>query len=441
MNFIFKAGIMICLILISTSYTFALQGTFTPRISSDAQYTDNVFLTENDKDDDTIITVTPGFSVGLLGRTAGVEGSYAPSFVTYANDSRDDTWRHFARGNAWWQATKRTRMELADDFLYTEDPNSDRVVVVPTEQDPLLPPDTTVRRGRNKYWRNDSRARLIHQFGEEDVFRAAFTYRILRNDDDQLFEDNDGYIPEAGLTYWFADQWAVDLNGRYTRGDYDRPNQFFFTPNDDFNSYYGDAGIIHRFSRHLDGYVRYAHTYRDFDGDTEDYQIYNPSVGFNYQISPKTLLDLDAGYFYRDRDNGGGDSGFNGFARLTHNFVERGLIFLSASGGYESADFTTQALGFNQFGEGAGRVEYQFNRYISGDVFGSYRYTKYKDQDPERTDKLARAGAGLTFSPLRWMDIRAQYALNKLDSDETQDYTENRFLLGVTLSTDQPWRW
>jgi hypothetical protein len=437
-----KLSALVFLFIFATAAdSFSFQVFFRPRISSDAQYTDNVFLTEDDKEDDTIVSVTPGFTVGLLGKKAGLDASYDPSWVTYLDGSRDDTWRHFARGGLWWQASKHTRLELSDDFLYTEDPNSDRIEVVPTDPDPLLPADTTERRGRNKYWRNAARSRMTHQFGEKDSWRTAFTHRILRNDDDEFFEDSDGYIPEAGLTYWFAEQWALDLDGRYTHGNYDQPSQFFFEPNDDFDDYYGSGRIIHSFGRQLDGYVRYAHTYRDFDGDSDDYQIFNPAVGFDYDVGPGTRLEVETGYFYRDRDNGGGDSGFNGSADLTHEFSERGTLFLSVSGGYESADFTSEALGFNQYAQASGRVEYRFNRFVGSDVFGSYRHTKYKDSDPERTDKLARAGAGLTFNPLRWMAIRAQYALNKLDSDESSDYTENRFMLGVTLSTDQPWRW
>jgi hypothetical protein len=39
------------------------------------------------------------------------------------------------------------------------------------------------------------------------------------------------------------------------------------------------------------------------------------------------------------------------------------------------------------------------------------------------------------------MTIQLQYALNNYNSDQEDDYTENRFLLGITLQTERPWRW
>jgi hypothetical protein len=47
---------------------------------------------------DIISTVTPGITLDITGRPAGLTLIYAPSFVTYADDSYDDYWRHQASG-------------------------------------------------------------------------------------------------------------------------------------------------------------------------------------------------------------------------------------------------------------------------------------------------------------------------------------------------------
>ena len=58
------------------------------------------------------------------------------------------------------------------------------------------------------------------------------------------------------------------------------------------------------------------------------------------------------------------------------------------------------------------------------------------------TTNRYQATAGISYVPLRWMNIRLGYEFNKYSSSEgsLSDYTENRGLLTVTLQPDQPWR-
>ena len=61
-------GLVIVLAIFShTPMAFSAQLTFTPRASAEGEYTDNVFLTHDDTEDDFITTLSAGFTAGLVG--------------------------------------------------------------------------------------------------------------------------------------------------------------------------------------------------------------------------------------------------------------------------------------------------------------------------------------------------------------------------------------
>lgn len=196
---------------------FAAQFLFTPRASASETYTDNLFLTEDNQDDDFITNVSAGFTAQLLGRTSGLDLTFDPGYAFYQDFTENDTWRLPANLRAWIQPSRATLFEFTDQFIRTEDPVSQDQVVV---QDGRVEEtgDTTVRREREPYWSNNARLNYSHQFGQEDRFFAGFNYGILRNDSD-FEEDNDNYRLNAGLDYWFTQRFGGEFFGEYTRGE------------------------------------------------------------------------------------------------------------------------------------------------------------------------------------------------------------------------------
>jgi uncharacterized protein (PEP-CTERM system associated) len=69
--------------LIGISYAIGAQFQFTPRTSAQGEYTDNVFLSADNKEDDYIVTVSAGFTAALLGKTDGIEVAYDPAYEFY----------------------------------------------------------------------------------------------------------------------------------------------------------------------------------------------------------------------------------------------------------------------------------------------------------------------------------------------------------------------
>jgi hypothetical protein len=63
----------------------------TPRVSAGAEYTDNVRLSPETRTSDIISTVTPGITLDISGRPAGLTLDYAPSYVDYADEPTTTT--------------------------------------------------------------------------------------------------------------------------------------------------------------------------------------------------------------------------------------------------------------------------------------------------------------------------------------------------------------
>jgi hypothetical protein len=342
-----------------------------------------------------------------------------------------DGWRHLARFSGWVDMSKNTRLEVRDSFLYTEDPLIDADIAILRAEDPDVLIDSTIRKSRQTYYTNTAGINLIHEFGRADSFNLGFIYSFLKNDD-PIYEDNDRYNPYVGLTYWFAPEWGLNMNGSYTKGEFD--------VSDDLDAWYGSARLIKRFSSYLEGFFQYAHTAVEYDGNSEDFQIYNPSAGFIYTISSDTSFSLEMGYAILDGEESGSESTPSAIGRLTKTF-KRGSINLTGSGGYGGSYFGAETLGVTKFYELGGSATYQLTRHLSGNVFGSYRDSEYLETIDNRKDKITRAGLGLTMQALEWMSLGLNYAYRTVDSTvDTEEYDENRVLFRITLSPPRPYR-
>ena len=421
---IFYIAAILCLF---ASFAFGYQINFTPRISTSEEYTDNVFLSDTNKEHDYITTISPGFTIEALGKNSGATVSYDPSYSFYDRYSENDSWRHNAQFSGWADISKNNRLDVRNQFVQTEDPLSEADIVSSRVKDPYAQIDNTIRRDRNTYYTNSSTARFTHSFGESDSIYLEHNYSILENDDETI-EDNAMHNPSMGLTYWFMPQWGFDANVSYTKGEYDT--------SDDLNKWSGRLKLVHKFTRQFEGFVGYGHEVMDYKGETEDYRTYNPFMGFDYAIAEDTSISGDIGYFIHDNKSSDDDSGLTANMSLGKTF-KRGSLNLKGSCGYDEADFGAENLGYSKFYEAGGSASYELTRHVSGNIFGSFRESKYKALAPDRRDQNTRCGLGLTIKPLTWMAIGVNYTYRLFDSTLAgYDYEENRGFINITLTRD-----
>lgn len=427
---------------------FSAQFNFTPRTSAEVEYTDNVFLTKNNTEYDIITKLSAGFTAELLGKSSGLQLSFDPAYVFYKDFTKNDGWRLPANLRAWTNLTRATRLEFSNYFIRTEDPVAqDRITAEGGRVEETG--DTTVRRGREPYYRNRARVNISHQLGKKDQIYAGFLYGLLRNDDDQV-EDNDEYRAFAGLDYWFTQKFGSEFFGEYTRGEFSRRSDSVDESTSDFDNWLGTLRFLRRMTGNFSLFFQYDQAYRDFDSDAEsDYLVYAPSAGFTYTWPEDMYLRLGLGYYYQEfKDDKDEQNPFlNGEISKTWNF-QRGSINLTGLSGLTQNDFGAQNIGFQQFASIQGKANYDFTRQIVGDIGAYYRYahTPSQERDGRNVDEFDtnqfQISAGIGYAPTLWMSIRLRYEFNKYGSSGggSSDYTENRGLLTITLQPDKPWR-
>lgn len=440
--------LILAILFFMTPEAFSLQYTFHPRVSATEEYTSNVFLSEDDEEDDFITIVSAGFTAALLGKSSGLEISYDPAYSKYYDFDENDTWRHAAELRGWSDLTRRTRFEISNSFLRTEDPLAEEDILALRDADVVQEGDTTIRQNRRTYYRNTARTRLSYQFGQDDSVYAGFEYGLLRNNDSQE-EDNDHYSPSVGLNYWFVPRFGFESNATYTKANFDQDSDFIGDGTDDFDNYAGMIRFIGRTGERFSVFAQHDQIYRDFDGDDNDYMVYAPSAGFTYAVERGLNLRLGAGYFYVDVDNDDDEQGVFGNGQIDKTWTSRrGSLTLAALTGLDQNNFGAENVGLERFAALQSSANYELARTVTWDVNGSYRYSDVvgdadqgaEDNTGEKVHRF-RAGSGLTFEPLKWMAIRLAYNFNKINSEnEADEYDEHRGFLNITLTPSQPYR-
>lgn len=423
--------IILCLTFCISSSAFGLT-TFSPSLSVKGENTDNLYLSNNNRLSDFILIPSADLELAMTDPTKGVEISYNPSYSFYQKYSENNAFRQGAGLNLWTDLARATRFEITDSFLRTEDPLSEEDITLGTEV-PLPEQDTTIRTGRRLYYSNRARAALTHRFGQTDSLSLAYDYSILENIDPEV-EDNKRYSPSVVLTYWFNQKWGTETKGTFEKGD--------FETSDDFDNTIGRFRLIRLFTRHFQTFVEYTHTIMDFKGESEDYKIYEPSVGIGWSMDEDSKISLAAGYYIRDMEHSDSDTGFtvNGDIGKRWTF-RRSSISLTGSSGYNQAYFGSENLGFSKFYQIAGSGRYEFTRHLSGGIFGSYRHTKYEDLMDQRKDKAPTIGCNLNYQITQWLLSRLTYTYRAIDStDDESEYEENRIMLIISVSSAQPYR-
>ena len=419
-------ALLVCFI---ASSAFGAQITFSPRLTLSEEYTDNVFLVPDipelglEPEEDFIFRISPGATLGIIGRRADLSIAYDPFYSDYRNNEYLSRWSHVASLVGNWQMTRNTRAFLTDNFIYTEDPQ--------------LVDAASGRTSRNPYYSNTSVIGITNQFGARNDITLQYTHREFREDTEfgVPSDDSTTYGPELLLNYWFSSRWGSDAQLTYTKG------QFEIT--EDFENVYANVRLLYNYSRRWDFFIRYAHTYQDFKEDSEDYQIYYASLGFEYTHDETAFLSLEGGPLVRDYEDSSEEYGFTAFADGQKTWLfQRASIDVYISNGLDYDYVSTSNLGLFYFIEGGGGANYNFYRNFSGNISASYRYNAYVDLDPERYDNIYRAGAGLEWLLAYYCALNLNYDYIDRQSNDAyafEEYTENRVYLGVSFFPRSPY--
>ncbi len=432
-----KKSLLISAIVICWTYTTnAYIITFSPSLTLSGEYTDNLNRTTDEyKESDFIRTISPGFTVGFEEKNAGFSVTYSPAYSSYAEFDENDTWRHTVRGNAWSELTGNTRVDVFGSYVRTEEPQA----LEDESEDDLGFQPLSDRTMRLVYYVRTAGFRMTHEYGVMNSTVVGYEFRSVLYDQRALSEDYEGHTPFIRMIYWPApNQWGLELGFSFVRGEYAEER-------DDIHEYRGDLHITRQFSRRFDTYLRYRHSKITYDGDTEPYQVYNPSIGMHYGLFQDTTVGFSIGYFYQDMEESEDSSGPSGTADLEDRWAGgMGVTNISLSGGYDVSLLDTEDLGFSVYSSADVTVEYTFTRNLTGEISGSVRWDRYESAGsaaPEREDTTAEIATGLSWQITSWISARTEFSRRNLDSNyDAYEYTENRVFLEFTFAPPRPIR-
>jgi len=383
------------------------------RISLSEEYDDNIFLASDNEEDDWITSVTPGLTLSVIMEETEVNLNYDLGFVWYATNNEYDEVRHSVTldGLKGIPIAEHLTLDLDESFYISEDP-------VERSEDV-----TSVRRTRDRYYRNTFRGRINYLFGEEDALYGGAHHTLLENDAPDV-EDSQSYGPIAGINYWFNIHHGFGLDYSYTRGDFD--------VSDDYDQNLGSITYTYRFSPKTRANLSYSYDSFDYKGPREDYVAHSSTLGLSRDFTGQMSGSISGGYYIQDREERDSREGFTGAVSFTQR-AEKSTISLTGSAGYRQQFYEAENLGFSKFYAARATLGYQLLERLSTSLSGFYTRDEYQEIDADREDKTWGGGAAFNWLLLRWLSGSLGYQYRQRDSDNAFDeYTDNRVMLTLT---------
>jgi len=415
-----KMFLLMLIITFSSSSLYAFEWSSSTRLSLSEEYNDNLNLDSDNEEDDFITIITPGIQTSLGWQRTGFSAAYDLGYSIYNEHSENDSFRHHGEVGWWWNVFQHTRLTLGDSYVKSEDIAD-------------LPDSGTERASREGYYSNSARMNLVHRFGENRNVSAGYVYGISNYEDEEN-DDNISHDAFIDSTYFFNPHTGVETHLAYTKGLYDIAQ--------DFDEWVGTLRLMRNLSRGLQINGSYSHTMMSYEdeGDDNNYQIYNPSVGIRYSFGEDGIMALNIGYFIQDIDSQNNEKGLTVDGNVGRSWrFRQGTISLTGSSGYENSQLNSENLGFNVYYGAESRFEYQFSRTVSSSIFATYRHNDYVNSSPDdsdRVDKLISSGCSLNLQIARWLSSSLDYNFRNLNSNSDENnYTENRVMIRINVMT------
>jgi len=343
-----------------------------PKLSVAEQYSDNVFLTEKDEQDEYITTISPQLSVGLALATRNIFSlSYGGDFRFYSEF--DNLRKDHHQGGLSWTCTM---------------PGGSEFAVGAEVQDSSIQPYSG--EGRHK------------DFVKQDAFADA----LLKL----------GAFIEVGLRY-------------------DHTSRRFDSSLDEIDEFDRDGVAVDIFFKHspatalLLEYSYYYQDNNDLDGPSTDMDTHTVFVGARWDLTARLSGTLKVGCTQTDFEEVSDFSGFATDTDLLYRFSDITTFKLSA---YRRVVRSTRAgrESGNYFVSSGGSLSAMYNGW---DTLGitldfSYKNDDFQQQDArDRKDNRFQAGLETKYSMQDRLSFLLRYQHTRNDSNfATVDYTENR---------------
>ena len=425
------------------------------------------------------LRIGPLFIFETTSSTDGLTISYNPSYVYDFEDSQSDV-DHNLSITAFHDFTRRLRIELGENFIYSDDPE-------------LLDAETSsdFNSGRRRYWTNAVNINSSYTYDTDSSIGAGYSYEILRNDDTGPggYEDYDRHIIDLSLQHRINTAWNFSLFTNYTRGLFDPPDPILvertetileeISPgitetivtedlSNDLSEYQFGGTINWILSSRKTFLVSYDFSLTDYDALLRyDTYLHNLTFGTQYQHTRRLSFEIGAGPSYEKTETFDPNWGYNGHLNLNYEIAERTNIGAGVEKGYDQENFSADN---NLLGRDRGLTEFwnfnldfshQLNADLTATLFGSYRDERQEDilqgfvnsievdaalastdrqtfrEESIFTRKIYEAGGSLSYTFLQWYTASLSYTYRDQDSERLNDsYDEHRIFLTLAFQKE-----
>ena len=405
---------------------------FHPSLTVQEEYNDNIYLTSTDRKSDFITTIYPGIRFSTLPARvttpgqilqapedpAGIDLNYRLGLVFFAREEENDYISHEGTLNTWYTYDRRLTLRLRDYFIRSEEPREREYGAGALEQQYLL----GTQRERAVYIRNVFEPSVDYRFGPDDRISINYRNNIYQTRSTQSQDSQENFVSPR-LTYWFNTRNGIALEYGFTQGDFER--------SPDFVGHMARGRYTYRFNPRTSVFVDYAFTRRDFDPPSIDYDVNNPSLGFEHAFTPTLTGRIQIGYFWQKPESGTSTDGFSYDVGLTES-GERTTYTLSFQGGYREDYFTAENLGFTKYHRAIASITHRLEQRVTLGISGTVERAEYVS---DRKDWIYSAQGNASFQLLRWLSLSFEASHRGNDSNvDSAEYKENRVLLRLSAT-------
>ena len=449
---LFVSFVLFLTVLLSTG--MALSKTVTqlvPVLSVSEEYSDNLLQDSSNEQEEYITSYKLGFSLGFLNKKSKIYLNYEPEYKDYKELDDRDRFQHNVGIDAVFQPTKFT--EIKSGIIYTG--QSDDYEGEPRRHSADIAGKTQISKNSTfiyseSYTRSFEQQARTGDYEEHDVNKtkiglknkygkkSSYGLNLAYEFDDYKTADDDEYTklrPSAILTHWIGNTNGIELSAGFENTDFENSNN-------DVKNYNGHIRYIRSFTKHLDGYLKYRHSYSDRENN--DHHVFHPSLGIDWDITEDSGISLGLGALISEWEGGSNSDSVDPFVDIDaykiFNFSRKGRFVITGSSGYSDSGSDAASLGYSTYYQAGFRLNYQPHKRVETGLSGYYKLDEFHEDAVNRTDSRYNISGNISWLALKWLRFNLTCAHTAFDSDsaDRDDYNENTVFLSVNLIPQKP---
>lgn len=391
---------------------------FSPSVSIQEEYNDNLNLAPKNKKNDFITTIYPGIKFSADKTKYGMDLDCRLGLVFYAKNRDLNYLSPYGTLNAWYTFDRRLTFRVREYFIRSQEPREQEYVpeVLPGQY--LL----GTERARATYIRNVFQPSIDYQFGKENHISLNYQNNIYNNQD-LRFEDSQENFLNPKLTYWFNIRNGISLEYGLTLGNFER--------SPDLTGHMATGRYTYRFNPRTSIFGEYTFLRRDFKPPSIDYDVHRPSLGIAHDFSPTLSGKAQLGYFWQVPSVGSKERGAYYDVSLSQR-TKRTTYTILFQGGYNEDYFTAENLGFSKYHRGIGTISHQLKERMTVGLSGSLEWAKYGLGE---IDHIWGVRGDTSYRILKWLTLSLEVSHRENRSNiDIREYKENRGFVMATAT-------